>query len=63
MRDDLQAAYDRGHRTLAEMTPAPRWQHRLGFVAVIATGVLVVSGFFLAIMLPAIALYELAFGR
>lgn len=62
MRDDLQAAYDRGHRTLAEMTPAPRWQHRLGAWLLIASAVFVVTCMAALVSAPAVALWVWAFG-
>ena len=63
MRDDLHAAYDRGHRTLDEMTPTPRWQQRLGAWLLIGSAVLVITGLYACVSLPAVVLYELAFGR
>jgi hypothetical protein len=63
MRDDVQADFDRGHRTLAEMTPALRWRHRLGAWLLIASAVFVVTFMAALVSAPAVALWSWVFGR
>ena len=60
---DLEADFARGQRTLEEMTPRPAWGQRLGFGLCVLSAVVAVTGLYAFVVLPAVWLFGLVFGR